>query len=189
MQRDMQQAAQHDGEAWISQSECARLVGRHRSTIARQVKTGAVRARADGRVRLSEVMQDRDRNVALWRSNRRQGARDFEDEPAPADNHGGAVGRLAGALLDACPAIVAKAMLEAGCRDTAMVCAAARIFVAEARDDFENVLRRIGVDEDARLDMRHVAGPDWAALATAYGFQFDEAAAENYESTLAYWAN
>jgi hypothetical protein len=51
----------------ISISEAARKVGVNRSTLHRQVKSGAIRSH-DGLVRLSEVLEDRARNIdaSFW---------------------------------------------------------------------------------------------------------------------------
>jgi hypothetical protein len=51
----------------ISISEAARKVGINKSTLSRQVKSGAIRSH-DGLVRLSEVLEDRAKNIdaSIW---------------------------------------------------------------------------------------------------------------------------
>jgi hypothetical protein len=56
----------------ISVAAAARAIGVHRSTLSRQIAGGLLRAHA-GKVRLSEVIADREYNVDLARSRRRGG--------------------------------------------------------------------------------------------------------------------
>jgi hypothetical protein len=51
----------------ISLTEAARRIGLNKSTLSRQVKSGAVRSH-DGKVRLSEVLEDRANNIdaSIW---------------------------------------------------------------------------------------------------------------------------
>jgi DNA-binding IclR family transcriptional regulator len=57
-----------EGEPFISVAECARRLGINRSTLHRQVERGLVRSYETGLgrtvVRLSEVIEDRRRNLA-----------------------------------------------------------------------------------------------------------------------------
>jgi transposase-like protein len=59
----------------ISIAEAARQIGVNKSTLARQVKAGSIRSH-DGKVRLSEVLEDRAANIDLTRSQRRDGRGD-----------------------------------------------------------------------------------------------------------------
>ncbi|WP_018264134.1 hypothetical protein [Methylobacterium sp. WSM2598] len=77
----------------ITPAEAARLLGLNKSTLHRQVKSGAVRSH-DGKVRLSEVKADRARNVDAQRSARHAGKTDrltdaAETEEAAAPDAGG----------------------------------------------------------------------------------------------------
>jgi len=51
-------------EPLISLSEAARKIGLNKSTLSRQVKAGTIRSH-DGKVRLSEVLEDRANNIAV----------------------------------------------------------------------------------------------------------------------------
>jgi len=72
---------QHDDEL-ISISAAAKAIGVNRSTLSRQIADGHVRSHA-GKVRLSEVLEDRIANIDLGRSRRREGQAD-DDEAAVA---------------------------------------------------------------------------------------------------------
>jgi hypothetical protein len=56
---------------WITLAAAARAAGVNKSTISRQVKSGAIRSQ-DGKVRLAEVLEDRAKNINL--SKRRRAA-------------------------------------------------------------------------------------------------------------------
>lgn len=56
---------------WITLAAAARAAGVNKSTISRQVKSGAIRSE-DGKVRLAEVLEDRAKNINL--SKRRRSA-------------------------------------------------------------------------------------------------------------------
>lgn len=74
-------------EPLLSISDAARQIGVHKSTLSRQVTSGAVRSHK-GKVRLSEVLEDRASNIDLTRSRRRAGDADAFDEavaPPPPD--------------------------------------------------------------------------------------------------------
>lgn len=70
-------------EPLISIAAAAREVGLNKSTLSRQVNSGAIRSH-DGKVRLSEVYEDRAKNIdaAIW-SNRRKKS----DTPTNAPSH------------------------------------------------------------------------------------------------------
>jgi transposase-like protein len=59
------------GEPLITIAEAARLEGINKSTLSRDVKAGRVRSH-DGKVKLSEVREDRARNVDASRAHRRK---------------------------------------------------------------------------------------------------------------------
>ena len=59
-------------EALISISKCALAIGLHKSTLASQVKDGSIRSH-EGKVYLSEVLEDRAKNIDLSRSARHEG--------------------------------------------------------------------------------------------------------------------
>jgi hypothetical protein len=65
----MQQSPE-SAEELISLRDAAREIGINVSTLSRQVKSGAVRSH-DGKVRLSEVLEDRANNIDLTQSRRR----------------------------------------------------------------------------------------------------------------------
>ena len=74
-------------EPLVSVSAAAREIGVHRSTLQSQVNAGQVRSH-EGKVRLSEVLEDRAANIDLTRSRRRAG--DGDALPmAPADQTAG----------------------------------------------------------------------------------------------------
>ena len=73
------QPMQHEPDALLTLSQAAQLAGVNKSTLSRQVKAGLIRSH-QGKVRLSEVLEDRERNVDLTRSRRRQGKLDAVDE-------------------------------------------------------------------------------------------------------------
>lgn len=56
-------------DEWISLGAAARAIGINKSTLSRQVKSGAIRSH-DGKVRLSEVLEDRANNIDLSQSRR-----------------------------------------------------------------------------------------------------------------------
>ncbi|MBW7965306.1 hypothetical protein [Bradyrhizobium sp. BR 10261] len=58
----------------ISIGEAARKIGINKSTLSRQVKSGAVRSHG-GKVNISEVLADRSNNIDLTQSRRRPAAR------------------------------------------------------------------------------------------------------------------
>ena len=64
----------------ISVAEAARQIDRNRSTLSRHVKSGAVRSH-EGKVRLSEVLEDLASNIDLSRSHRGNGQIDSFSEP------------------------------------------------------------------------------------------------------------
>ena len=64
----------------ISVAAAAKKIGLNRSTLSRQVADGSVRSHR-GQVRLSEVLEDRAKNIDLDRSARREGKIDH----SPAD--------------------------------------------------------------------------------------------------------
>lgn len=64
-----------DADPLISVSAAARAIGVDKSTLAKQVRQGAVRSH-EGKVRLSEVLADRAANIDLGRSKRRDGTID-----------------------------------------------------------------------------------------------------------------
>jgi hypothetical protein len=63
----------------ITISAAAERLGINRSTLSRQIKTGAVRAYGQ-KVRFSEVLADRAANIDLTRSGRRDGVTEVEAE-------------------------------------------------------------------------------------------------------------
>lgn len=73
----------------ISVAAAAAAVGINRSTLGRQVKTGAIRSH-NGRVRLTEVLEDRAANIDLTQSRRKgaahSGAADATDAAPDATN-------------------------------------------------------------------------------------------------------
>jgi len=72
-----------DLDPLISISAAAAQIGVDKSTLAKQVRQGAIRSH-DGKVRLSEVLADRADNIDLGRSKRRQGVIDEPSSIAPA---------------------------------------------------------------------------------------------------------
>lgn len=76
MQRDFMQHATmssgHDDDELVSLSKAARRVGVCCSTLSRQIHAGKIRSH-DGKVRISEVIEDRQRNLngAVWEGRRR----------------------------------------------------------------------------------------------------------------------
>lgn len=75
-----------DPDPLMSIPAATRAIGLDRTTLGKQVRAGIVRSHA-GKVRLSEVLEDRAANIDLGRSKRREGRID-DVEAAPA---GGAV--------------------------------------------------------------------------------------------------
>lgn len=63
-------------EPLLSVAAAAREIGVHKSTLARQIRSGAVRSH-EGKVRVFEVRADRKRRVGLHRSWRWAGKPDF----------------------------------------------------------------------------------------------------------------
>lgn len=57
-------------EPLITVREAARQIGVNQSTLSRQIKAGAIRSHG-GKVRLSELLEDRAQNIDLTRSHRR----------------------------------------------------------------------------------------------------------------------
>lgn len=72
-----------DLDPLISISAAAAQIGVDKSTLAKQVRQGAIRSH-DGKVRLSEVLADRADNIDLGRSKRRQGVIDEPSSTTPA---------------------------------------------------------------------------------------------------------
>jgi hypothetical protein len=72
-----------DADPLISVAAAAKRIGVNRSTLGRQIADGSVRSHR-GKVRLSEVLEDRARNIDLTRSRRRDGALDHV-EPSDVD--------------------------------------------------------------------------------------------------------
>ena len=70
---------QHDPDPLISIKAAAEKIGVNRSTLSRQVRDKQVRSHK-GKVRLSEVLEDRANNIDLSRSARHRGALDEADE-------------------------------------------------------------------------------------------------------------
>ena len=73
----------------ISIPEAAKIIGVNRTTLGRQVRGGAVRSH-DGKVRLSEVLQDREANIDLTRSKRHDGKIDADVKTVAFEEDGGA---------------------------------------------------------------------------------------------------
>lgn len=72
-------------DKFISIAAAAKTIGLNKSTLSRQVKTGAIRSHG-GKVRLSEVLEDRASNIDLAQSRRRpSGATDATAGATPAD--------------------------------------------------------------------------------------------------------
>jgi hypothetical protein len=65
----MQRVDHEAADPLLSLGEAARKIGIHKSTLSRQVKSGAVRSHK-GKVRLSEVLADRAANINLNHSRR-----------------------------------------------------------------------------------------------------------------------
>lgn len=61
-----------DADPLISISAAAKKIGVNKSTLSRQIADGSVRSH-EGKVRLSEVLEDRANNIDLTRSSRRAG--------------------------------------------------------------------------------------------------------------------
>lgn len=101
-------------ETLIGITEAARQIGISHSTLSRQVKAGQVRSH-NGRVRLSEVLHDRDRNIdkSVWllrkkiKQTKKSGAgkakqstvHDTSTGITPCDDLIQPIGRLLGSIL------------------------------------------------------------------------------------------
>ena len=70
-----------EADPLISISAAAKKIGVNKSTLSRQIADGSLRSH-EGKVRLSEVLEDRANNINLTRSGRRTGAIDSDEDPA-----------------------------------------------------------------------------------------------------------
>ncbi len=68
----MQRSLSDIADPFVAVATAAKMIGVNRSTLSRQVRDGSVRSHR-GKVRLSEVLADRARNIDLTRSRRRSG--------------------------------------------------------------------------------------------------------------------
>ena len=78
----------NDADPLISISAAAKNIGVNKSTLSRQIADGSVRSH-EGKVRLSEVLEDRANNIDLTRSSRRAGKIDGDGD-APLMQRSGA---------------------------------------------------------------------------------------------------
>ncbi len=72
----------NDLDPLLSINAAAEMLGINASTLSRQIQAGQIRAH-DGRVRLSEALEDRARHVDLTRSGRRLGNLDADEHATP----------------------------------------------------------------------------------------------------------
>jgi hypothetical protein len=109
----------------ISVRDAAQAIGLNKRTLERQIASGAVRAYG-GRVRLSEVLQDRLDNVDLSRSHRRDGVPDAFDVAAVAEDDDALSPNAANLEVvlrdgEAMPYAAARALRETLCAQIKMI--------------------------------------------------------------------
>jgi hypothetical protein len=205
---------QREGEPLISIAAAAEKLGLNRSTLTRQVAKGSIRCH-DGKVLLSEVIEDRAKNLSVRRGGKKRDGDALRVEAvAQADVATRSVAPTVmtfpneilpdpspeqAAVVDAFATFFKEAILIIASAAVATKVPMIQAYAVTEIAQFgllnlaDGYCKHLGVPGWAAeshffmVDYRSAAAPDWASLAAAAGESFDLEAWEAFTSALPFF--